>query len=371
MICLNVVSVNAATVRDLQQKRETLSREIQRNKQEAEKKKKEAQKISIEIQKIDGDIKTTEGRIHQTEETIKGTLADIAKVTENITVRENELAVEMGNQREAIRTIYETTERNPIFAIMGDNINEAVDRAAYLESLEIRIESTIDLVTELRDQLVGEKQDLTDRQKELESLKKQQEAYQKGLEQQKSRKNQLLIDAKEALADSQKRLEEARNAYQDVNSELFRITQAARKKAASGSKRVGNITFGWPFTGTITTTFGEPTPIQSFHTGLDVDGVIGDPIIAAADGTVTSAGGNSKYGYGLYITIDHGNGISTLYGHLSGFDVEVGDNVKLGNRIGFMGNTGFAIAFSSGDGSHLHFEVREDGIPVNPGLYLP
>lgn len=364
-------SSKSAAVQDLLKKRETLSREIERNRKQAEAKKKEALKISGEIKKIDGDISTTERRISETGDAITTTQLDIENITSDIAAKENELSTQTLNQKEALMVLYETTEQNDVLLLFSNNINEAIDKASYLEGLEVRIESTIEQVTYLRDDLVSQKTALTGKKQELEGLKKQQEAYRKGLDYQKSKKQELLVDAKEAQSEYEKRVAEAKQAYQDVNSELYRITEAARKKAASGSKRVGNITFGWPFSGTITTTFGEPTPIQSFHTGLDVDGVIGDPIVAAADGTVTYAGGNSKYGYGLYVTIDHGNGVSTLYGHLSGFDVEVGDNVKLGNRIGFMGNTGFAIAFSSGDGSHLHFEVREDGIPVNPSVYLP
>lgn len=364
-------SSKSAAVQDLLKKRETLSREIERNKQQAEAKKKEALKISGEIKKIDGDISTTERRISETGDAITTTQSDIEKITSDIASKENELSTETLNQKEALIVLYETTEQNNTLLLFSNNINEAIDKASYLEGLEVRIEFTIEQVTQLRDDLVSQKIALTGKKQELEGLKKQQEAYRKGLDYQKSKKQELLVDAKEAQSEYEKRVAEAKRAYQDVNSELYRITEAARKKAKTGSKKVGNITFGWPLSGTMTTNFGEPTPIQSFHTGLDVDGIIGDPIIASAAGDITYVGGNSRYGYGLYVTVDHGNGISTLYGHMSGFEVSVGDKVKLGQKIGYVGNTGFAIAFSSGDGSHLHFEIREDGIPVNPSVYLP
>ena len=364
-------NTSSSAVSDLLKKRETLSREIERNKKQAEEKRKETLKISGEIKKIDGDIATTEKRISQTEEAITTTQTDIEKITSDIAAQENDLARETSNQKEAIMVLYETTEQNYILLLFTNNINEAIDKASYLEALEVRIESTIEEITQLKNELIGQKEALIMKKQELEGLKKQQEAYRKGLDYQKSKKQELLVDAKEAQADYEKRIEEARKAYQDVNSELYRLTEAARKKAKTGSKKVGTRTYGWPFSGAITAIFGEPTPIQSFHTGIDIDGVIGDPISAAADGTVSFVGGNSRYGYGLYVTIDHGDGVSTLYGHLSGFDVDSGQEVKLGQRIGFMGNTGFAIAFSGGDGSHLHFEVREDGVPVNPSIYLP
>ena len=69
--------------------------------------------------------------------------------------------------------------------------------------------------------------------------------------------------------------------------------------------------------------------------------------------------------------VDHGDGISTLYGHMSGIEVASGDTIKRGDRLGFVGNTGFAISLNGGDGSHLHLEIREDNIPVDPAIYLP
>ena len=372
-VALRPQRVSALTVQDLLKQRDTLSREIERNKQEAEKKKQEAAKISTDIKKIDGDVSTTEKRIMDTESSLDQTQKDITSKTLDITLKENELAKELANQREALRVIYETTGENWAYLLVSNDITEAINRVSYLEALEVRIESTIDLVTHLRDDLVTQKNNLVTQQKSLESLKKQTEAYRQSLDYQKSKKNELLSNAKNAQASYQQKLEEAKKAYQDVNSELYKLQEAARKRATTrgGSKRTNNIVFGWPLSGEFTTHFGEPTPFQSFHTGLDIDGVIGDPIVAAADGKVNFTGGNSRYGYGLYVTIDHGDGIASLYGHMSGIEVSSGDQVKQGDRIGFVGNTGFAISLNGGDGSHLHFEIREDNIPVDPAIYLP
>jgi murein DD-endopeptidase MepM/ murein hydrolase activator NlpD len=101
--------------------------------------------------------------------------------------------------------------------------------------------------------------------------------------------------------------------------------------------------------------------------GIDVDlySQPNGPIAAAAAGTVTFAGGNSCCSYGLYVTIDHGNGLSTLYAHMSKLNVTTGSKVSKGQVIGNGGRTGYAT------GNHLHFEVRKDGKVVNPLSYLP
>ncbi len=104
------------------------------------------------------------------------------------------------------------------------------------------------------------------------------------------------------------------------------------------------------------------TGAAAFHAGLDFPGPMGSPIYAAAKGMVSFVG--QRQGYGNCIEIDHGNGLMTRYGHLSGFRAHVGEKVGPGTVIGAMGSTGRST------GSHLHFEVRVNGQPVNPRPFL-
>ena len=102
--------------------------------------------------------------------------------------------------------------------------------------------------------------------------------------------------------------------------------------------------------------------VAAMHTGLDFRGDAGDPIHATAAGTVVGAGWSG--GYGRVVEIDHGNGLSTRYGHLSQIDVKVGDEIRIGQVIGRMGSTGRST------GPHLHYETRIDGDPVDPQKFL-
>jgi murein DD-endopeptidase MepM/ murein hydrolase activator NlpD len=116
----------------------------------------------------------------------------------------------------------------------------------------------------------------------------------------------------------------------------------------------------------MTSQFGYRTdPFQGRrknHKGLDIAGPIGTPIYATADGIV----GRAQWvrGYGKYIELEHGNAIQTRYGHLSAMNVASGQRVRKGDVIGFMGSTGRST------GSHLHYEVRIAGEPVNPNSFL-
>ncbi len=117
----------------------------------------------------------------------------------------------------------------------------------------------------------------------------------------------------------------------------------------------------WPLNDVVTSEYGPRW--GRMHEGIDIGGAHGAPIHAAESGRVDYAGWIG--GYGNTIVIDHGGGMTTLYGHMDGFAVSAGQTVSIGQAIGTVGNTGFS------QGPHLHFEVRIDGAPVNPRKYLP
>ena len=169
----------------------------------------------------------------------------------------------------------------------------------------------------------------------------------------------------------------------EVSSSLDQL-HALRTSALTGATMVG-LTMGltrnattadwfkansapnlWPVQGQVTGSFGERIdPFNgegAFHSGVDISSPVGTPIVAPADGNVVFS--DSMGGYGRMIILDHGNGISTRYGHLSGFAVMAGQAVHRGDVIGFVGDSGRST------GPHLHYEVRINDTPVNPYKYL-
>ena len=169
----------------------------------------------------------------------------------------------------------------------------------------------------------------------------------------------------------------------DVTSSMDQLS-ALRTSALTGAATVG-ITLGlthnattadwvranstpnlWPVEGQITGSFGERIdPFNgegAFHSGVDIGSTYGHPVIAPADGVVTFA--NFLGGYGKMVMLDHGHGICTRYGHLSGFAVTPGEHVHRGDTIGYVGLSGRST------GPHLHYEVRINDTPVNPYKYL-
>ncbi len=122
----------------------------------------------------------------------------------------------------------------------------------------------------------------------------------------------------------------------------------------------------WPVKGWLTSTFGmRRDPFngkRKMHEGLDIAARTGTAVIATADGIVSSV--KTEPGYGKVVTVDHGYGYRTIYGHNSRIYVKVGQRVRRGDRIAAVGNTGRST------GSHVHYEIRLNGVPVNPHKYL-
>ena len=187
-----------------------------------------------------------------------------------------------------------------------------------------------------------------------------------------------IADRSAVLADLSVQKEELDGKYARISSEIVHLkhregdlaaeaealrdeiiaSQASSAAAALGTSAQG---FIWPLNGGITSGYGPRW--GRMHTGIDIEGYTGQPVVASKDGRVILASGYS--GYGNTVIIDHGGGVATLYAHLSAFDVSAGSSVSQGQVVGRVGCTG------SCTGDHLHFEVRVNGSPVNPLTYLP
>ena len=156
-------------------------------------------------------------------------------------------------------------------------------------------------------------------------------------------------------------LEKLKQEMQEQQAQLAALggtTQAGAVNAVGGT--TPSI---WPARGDVSSPYGLRWGGSDFHPGIDIANDAGTPIVATADGVVTTAGWNAG-GYGNMVDIDHGNGVMTRYGHAQQVVVSAGQHVRKGQVIAYMGSTGFST------GPHVHYEVRVNGQAVNPVSYL-
>ncbi len=244
------------------------------------------------------------------------------------------------------------------------------DGLALLALTETLFGDTADAIAQARvveDELRLASEQVEALQAEITRLQAELEAGLPELEQKQAEWEELeeqYNDLRQQWQDSLARLEaEDRQLTQFIQQR--RAEEEIRRKLAALAQ-TGSSGFVRPALGEITSGFGNRLhPILGYyrlHAGVDYNGNTGDPIIASRNGVVILA----EYygGYGHTVILDHGDGFTTLYAHLSAYNVSVGDTIEAGRTLGAMGSTGLST------GPHLHFEIRRNGTPVDPLPYL-
>lgn len=290
-------------------------------------------KLGLEIQSLNSDIEETNTEIYSKE-------AAISKILRQLQQKDRDgLLVTLLRYDSLADGLFEVQALSDL----QDNLSV---EAAALVKLEEKLEKNVAQTTEKKSDIEEEHQNL--KSKKVILANQQQE------------KDQLLKETKNQESLYQKKLTELETQQRAIETEITQIEAQLRGKyKPSGLPSSKSAAFLWPVAltsdggpGKISQNYGE-TAFSRFykgnaHNGLDIAAPIGTPVYAAADGKVVRADDNGRYQYGKYILIDHGNGLTTLYAHLSGFAVSSG-NVTKGQLIGYVGNTGFST------GSHVHF----------------
>src|SRR3954447_18057506 len=269
--------------------------------------------------------------------------------------------------------LYKDDEPDMVTVVLESNgFADLLDRANFLSRISSQDHHIITTVRDLKAQVTGQVHQLTalERQAALAAnsirVKRDEIAAAKGAI--VSRQNDL-VGARDQRAGV---LGQIRSAHRQLEGQLHTLqakqtqllsAQAGVSVGPAGPIRKGSGNFIWPVNGPISSGFGMRW--GRLHAGVDIVAGTGTPIRAAAAGTVAfTQPESSSGGYSNYTCIQHGGGISTCYAHQSQFGTSAGAQVSQGQVIGYVGNTGHSF------GSHLHFEVRINGAPVDPMGYL-
>ena len=332
-------------------------------------------------------------QLRQIEEQLRQATAELGTIKEQRVAVENDITLNERQLAEAqkrlegresvfykrVRDIYINGRLSYLDVVIGSK--DFSDFANRLEVLKRIIDSDITLINEIKKEradIEAHKQKLEADRAKLVELEKSALAKQAEIEQKKAERNVVLQKAQNDRATAMQAIEEL-NASSAQVSAMLKERQAARAAAAaaaaaqsSGGQGAsdnwvqGTGQLGWPVSGEITSPYGYRVhPIWGttiYHSGIDIGVDEGTPVHAADGGVVVWSGWMGGYGYA--VVIDHGNGLSTLYGHNSELAVDEGQSVAKGQVISYAGSTG------NSTGPHVHFEVRVNGDPVDPMGYL-
>ncbi len=321
--------------------------------------------VKRDIRAVDHDLTRVSGLLNQTEDRLETSVERRDILTGDLEVAAGKLSEQRRKVESRLRQIYRTPDRSLLSLFSGSqSVGDFAERKNLLERIAKRDRELFEEYKGLKEQILRKKTEQEELIGDIRDLKSQHEERQEELQGVHDEKKQVLKDLEKQRRQLEREFEEF-----DRQSRILqdRIANYQRQREESGTQ----INFGGamikPAVGPITSSFGTRYhPIlkkRRQHNGVDIGADHGASIKAAATGVVIACGWMS--GYGNTVVIDHGDGVSTLYGHCSVLYVNEGDTVKMSERIAAVGSTGLAT------GPHLHFEVRINGRPVNPVRYLP
>lgn len=346
----------------------------------------ELEKTQNKIEKKKAYSENLVGQIDVLNKQISASQAEITKLSSSIYEKQqeiNEAQAKIDKQMDAlkkrIRTIYMAGDTSDLEIILGaKDFSDFLDKrqlvstlAEYDEELINGIQSELDLIAEEKATLEVEREDL---QASKAILDNKQSKLQSLLDENEELLASLYDDEDEAAA----RVAHMQAQENEVQSKLDAYYASLQSQANTNTENnyitPSSSGFAWPVPGFyyVISSYGENRGYS--HKGIDITGggIMGATCVSAYSGTVVASNNSCVHnwgksgscgcggGYGNYVLIDHGNGKSTMYGHLSSATVSAGQSVGKGQTIGYIGSTGWST------GAHLHYECRYNGSTYNP-----
>lgn len=330
-------------------------------------------KLSMEqyVVELDKSINELQIEITHLEQNQKELEATIEDAKQQLTEAQEAQQQQYDDMKQRIQMVYESGNKQYLDVLLtATSMTDMLNKSEYVGYVSLYDYNVLKKLKQAKEHVANIKQKLD---RDLKSNQKLQAEVNK----QKENIEALIADKKvqiEQYSSSIAGQEEEVRKYQQAKAEaesIIAAAEAAAAAAAAAAEAAATYTggaFTWPVPGqyTITSYFGgRVSPVvgaSSDHKGIDIACNTGDPVVAAASGTVIVAAYN--YAEGNYVCIDHGGGVVTLYMHNTSLAVSVGEYVSAGQTIAYAGSTGIST------GPHCHFGVRINGAYVDPLTYL-
>jgi murein DD-endopeptidase MepM/ murein hydrolase activator NlpD len=340
---------------------------------------KQTQAVSLKNQLsiLDNHINKAETDIELTQEKIKQAQLEIEAL--QLTIADKEAVMEKQKKiiTKVVQAINTDKRKNYLEVLLTNNsFAEFYDQLQYTMNVFTDLGQSVKILRLVKEDLQTKQAQVESRKKTYEDLKAELVAKQEKLKDQSKAKENLLVQTKSSELKYKTLLSSLKQQYQTVINEQRAFEDQVRKKLALENKLNNSIdAFNWPVPSrVINATFRDPDyPFKNVfqHSGVDIRASQGTPIRAAASGYVARAKVCTTASCYSYVLIVHTGSVSTLYGHLSQINVAGDQFVQKGDVIGLSGGRpGSVGAGPFVTGPHLHFEVRLNGIPVDPMGYL-
>lgn len=370
------IEIRESNIKQLEDQRKTYTEKISAKRSEVSTLKQELDFINYKINK-------SRLAIQEQEEKILKTDLSIQKIQLEIIAQKKEAEKTKNSLKELLLAIHEYDQKNPLEIIfLNPSLSSVFNHWQYLNSFQEKISRSLQRISTLKEGLEIQEENLRQGRNNLVNLKNELDGQKIQLIADKEINEYLLEQTRGAEWKFQSLLAEVITEQQKIEQEINSLEEVARAKIAQEKERQvelmekeGILILSWPVPlEKITSPFRDPEyPFRHLigeHSGIDLRAAQGTLVRAPASGYVARAkrGGVGEYSY---VMIIHNNSFSTVYGHLSSIQVEENQYIKRGEVIGLSGGMpGTPGAGMFCTGPHLHFEVRRDGIPVNPEEYL-
>lgn len=354
-----IIPVHASDVTKAEQEASDIQQQMQKAEQEQLELEAQFRSIASELENAQNDLTTKEEQIEQTEEEMVNAL-----------VQKN---LQYERMKRRIRYMYESDGVSLVEALLtSESMADFLTRAEYIVTLSRRDKAVFTDFQELVQEVEEKQESLQKEYQELRLMQEEIVAKRKKVETLIASNKSQLSELKSDLAKAEKAIAEAKEIERRKNeaSQVTKPTKPPQKPSVSQQQpsTSQNAFFTHPcpgmsyqssYFGEVREGIGDPNP----HKGHDYAAPAGTPVYAAAAGTVLIAGYSNSAGN--WVVIDHGNGLVTKYMHMYQRPyVSAGQKVARGQQIGGVGTTGQST------GNHLHFQVEEYGVAVNPSKYM-
>lgn len=362
-------------IKEKQETMKKLEAQIEIYKKNIQEKQNEAVTLANQLAILNSRVATTELDIRVTEVQIETLDLEIQSLAAIIREKQAKLDKEKVLMANLIRQIKVNDQKSFLNVLAGrGSFSDYFNQIRYVENISHELNQTLKQVKTDKADLEA-KQDIAFKKKQaLEKLNQTLVDRRANLEEQKKAKDYLLVQTKSSENKFKLLLAQLRQEYSEFDQAVAALQRQVEQKL-SEADQLGEAptALSWPLDSTpgITAYFHDPTyPFRYLfeHPGLDVRAAQGTPVAAAASGYVAWVRASRLYGNNVMLI--HSGGLATLYAHLSQFRVSEDTFVKRGEILGLSGGMPGTPGAGFSTGPHLHFEVRDNGIPVDPMNYL-